>query len=385
MPSCPDGTSQIDLSVAMLINSLFSLSHILCFTCLLIEEVFRCCVIYMKLTLAFWPACERRWFGLMAAGFACLLLGSSLSHAETVGYWRFGDDGGFLNDSGLNNHDLTMLPGDAGDAGDATQVTIPDSGPGSTFDDAIASNTQMAAYAPGSNFADGFIVDDHSDFSFTKFTIEALIHRPDANCDPGSCDDVNVWNVASQYNAREAAGGENDRSWKFQIHEVTNASGIPGHPKLTLGEPNPDGVTQTIKNVESDIFLDNDKDWYVAVSFDLSNQTDGVTFYVKNLTDGGPMQIDKKGHTVNVLYPTELLVPVVAGQDGDFDGDLDVDGADFLKWQRELGDATSLALWETNFGTTAAAATAASVPEPASVLHLGLGSLLIGGISRRRS
>ncbi len=43
---------------------------------------------------------------------------------------------------------------------------------------------------------------------------------------------------------------------------------------------------------------------------------------------------------------------VSPGQDGDFDGDLDVDGADFLKWQRDSGDAANLALWETNFGTT---------------------------------
>ncbi len=57
---------------------------------------------------------------------------------------------------------------------------------------------------------------------------------------------------------------------------------------------------------------------------------------------------------------------VSSGLTGDFDGDGDVDGADFLKWQRELGDAANLTLWQDNFGTTAAAATAASVPEPAS-------------------
>ncbi len=73
------------------------------------------------------------------------------------------------------------------------------------------------------------------------------------------------------------------------------------------------------------------------------------------------------------------------GVPGDFDADSDVDGADFLVWQRDLGDAVNLDLWKANFGTTAAAATAAVVPEPTSILLLGLGSLLIGGAVRRRS
>ena len=54
---------------------------------------------------------------------------------------------------------------------------------------------------------------------------------------------------------------------------------------------------------------------------------------------------------------------------GDFDEDDDVDGADFLKWQRGFGapyDAGDLADWKANFGATAVAATAA-VPEPTSL------------------
>ena len=56
----------------------------------------------------------------------------------------------------------------------------------------------------------------------------------------------------------------------------------------------------------------------------------------------------------------------VTGPAGDFDADGDVDGADFLEWQREMGDATSLGEWEANFGTTAAVAATVGVPEPAS-------------------
>lgn len=55
-------------------------------------------------------------------------------------------------------------------------------------------------------------------------------------------------------------------------------------------------------------------------------------------------------------------------KDGDFDLDGDVDGADFLKWQRELGGALTaadLAKWKANFGAASMGA-AGAVPEPAS-------------------
>ncbi len=53
--------------------------------------------------------------------------------------------------------------------------------------------------------------------------------------------------------------------------------------------------------------------------------------------------------------------------DGDFDNDNDVDGADFLAWQRDGLNATDLDAWEANFGTTGLPVTAStSVPEPST-------------------
>jgi hypothetical protein len=60
---------------------------------------------------------------------------------------------------------------------------------------------------------------------------------------------------------------------------------------------------------------------------------------------------------------------------GDFDFDNKVDGMDFLVWQRDLGDAANLALWESNYGATAAQAVVAAVPEPATLNILALGLL----------
>jgi len=74
------------------------------------------------------------------------------------------------------------------------------------------------------------------------------------------------------------------------------------------------------------------------------------------------------------------------GPPGDFDADGDVDGNDFLVWQRGLGsthDAADLADWRANFGSGSVGA-AAAVPEPGA-LWLGLASAAAAlSVSMRR-
>jgi len=65
---------------------------------------------------------------------------------------------------------------------------------------------------------------------------------------------------------------------------------------------------------------------------------------------------------------------------GDFDGDGDVDGADFLEWQRNAGTAASLTSWENNYGAPAPLNTASgAVPEPSSVALLMLATATFWG------
>ena len=66
---------------------------------------------------------------------------------------------------------------------------------------------------------------------------------------------------------------------------------------------------------------------------------------------------------------TQIALPE-AGIDGDFDMDQDVDGADFLVWQRQFGgalDAEDFAAWKRNFGEVTSNSASASVPEPSAM------------------
>ena len=99
-------------------------------------------------------------------------------------------------------------------------------------------------------------------------------------------------------------------------------------------------------------------------------------FYV-NSTGNGDQSIDELR-----LGTTWADVAPIAGAEapGDFDSDGDVDGADFLAWQR--GNATggttaaNLTLWENNFGTSAAGASTGAVPEPTSICLLGIAGVM---------
>ena len=78
-----------------------------------------------------------------------------------------------------------------------------------------------------------------------------------------------------------------------------------------------------------------------------------------------------------------LVAP--ASNPGDFDGDLDVDGDDFLLWQRG-GVSGTLAEWQTNYGTIySSLASTEAIPEPSTALLLLAGTFCLRGILRRTS
>ena len=69
--------------------------------------------------------------------------------------------------------------------------------------------------------------------------------------------------------------------------------------------------------------------------------------------------------SVEVVINDFQFIPFVAG---DFDLDADVDGHDFLKWQRDSLDPAELAVWQANYGGgVVALAAAVTIPEPGTM------------------
>ncbi len=89
------------------------------------------------------------------------------------------------------------------------------------------------------------------------------------------------------------------------------------------------------------------------------------------------------------LSATEIATLALVGE-GDFDNDGDVDGSDFLRWQRgdspNNGSAGDLSDWETNYGVGAGplsglAAGVGTIPEPSTAV---LFSLALAGLAAGR-
>lgn len=95
-----------------------------------------------------------------------------------------------------------------------------------------------------------------------------------------------------------------------------------------------------------------------------------VTFRLSFTGGGGEAGSPASGH--HLFLDNVGVTGLSPGLTGDFDGDGDVDGSDFLQWQRNDGTTAGLAAWQANFGAPAlqAATESAShaVPEPTTSL-----------------
>jgi hypothetical protein len=115
-----------------------------------------------------------------------------------------------------------------------------------------------------------------------------------------------------------------------------------------------------------------------AFVWELSNS---VNAFVLPGDSHGGIGIGSEIAIPSTVPPTNLL--------GDFDMDGDIDGADFLKWQRGESliplSASELSDWEVGYGTVAPiSAASTAVPEPSSVLLL-ISLAAISVFSRRKT
>ncbi|QEG33635.1 hypothetical protein [Bythopirellula goksoeyrii] len=145
------------------------------------------------------------------------------------------------------------------------------------------------------------------------------------------------------------------------------------------------GATFTAETVDPNVIeIDTYLGWFDSAGVLIASDDDGaggvlsliqgvvpsdgkLTFAVTGYNDNDFVG----GHSEDAQY--ELILTL--GAAGDFDGDGDVDGNDFLVWQRNPSMG-NLADWQTNYGIGAQVA-AISVPEPQGFLPLLLGCFLI--------
>lgn len=109
------------------------------------------------------------------------------------------------------------------------------------------------------------------------------------------------------------------------------------------------------------------------------SEGEDISVFVDSLAQTGSVAIpgvDLTSTRYRTWYDGVAFAEV--GLSGDFDGDDDVDGIDFLVWQREFGtldDQDDLSEWERNYGAIGLGAlsnqTASAVPEPSYSMIVG--------------
>jgi hypothetical protein len=142
------------------------------------------------------------------------------------------------------------------------------------------------------------------------FTIEAFLVLRSA--DSGGA----VRTIVSRWDGRKDQPG-----WSFGVagirgREAPVGGGAPGPPGQTLileliGDPAEDG-TGGYEAISSRLRIDLDTPYFVAVSVRIGDTSDsGVTFFVKELTAGAPLQTDHLAHKVTANHQSNL--PLIIG------------------------------------------------------------------------
>jgi hypothetical protein len=182
--------------------------------------------------------------------------------------------------------------------------------------------------------------------------------------------------------------------------KINNESGMPGTTEdaANLVEIFDDGdasIATGVTNIQFDFY---------AVDNTLGEMRDPWGLLDPPFTGLNPFTGTDDGlnrpSTSPLVWEIDVIGQAAAVENADFDADADVDGDDFLAWQRGNGltgtatlaegdanddknvDATDLGIWQAQFGNATATATLAAVPEPSALASLLAGLLAGAGLFR---
>jgi len=160
-------------------------------------------------------------------------------------------------------------------------------------------------------------------------------------------------------------------------------SGSPDFPSFTNPFTDVDAYTATVSPYGTLDQNGNVWEWNEALIIGSARGLLGGSWYNNDNFLGASIRgnADPTGENGYMSFRV-ASIPEQAGLAGDFDNDSDVDGADFLAWQRDP-NIGSLSDWENTFGMTLPAALTITVPEPSTGIML-LGAMGTTGLLMRR-
>lgn len=179
------------------------------------------------------------------------------------------------------------------------------------------------------------------------------------------------------------------------VQNEPGISNLRGTMALAKGNQPSSGTNNWYINLDNNSFLDTSTGGFTVFGRVVGNGMDVVdaisrlpTHQIQQAGTTVPMRGDLSQGITRDNFVIFTSVEVLNIPDGDYDFDGDVDGADFLLWQRSFGsttnvaadgngnavvDAADLALWSNNYGAGPPLSTTVSVPEPATLVLLLLG------------
>lgn len=217
-------------------------------------------------------------------------------------YWRFESNPRRIADQ----HDNATLVEPSTATMRPTSTPRPASGPGSAFpdfDNEYGTNIQSLKFEVSkSQYMPALDKPLLTSGANRQFTFEAFANL-------ASVTPAGAWRTLA---AHGGANGSNTADMGWQLSVSSEGSGR-GARNLIL-EFSATGSNSAPDLVDSDLQLQLGVDYYVAVAFNPADtSTAGVTFYLKDLTNDGPLQIARKGHAFTSLWDSSLPLMIGSG------------------------------------------------------------------------
>lgn len=217
-------------------------------------------------------------------------------------HWRFESNPRRITDQ----HDNAALVEPGTVTMRPTSTPRPASGPGSAFPDfdhEYGANTQALKFEVSkTQYMAALDKPLLTGGANRQFTFEAFANL--ASATPGG-----AWRTLA---AHGGANGSNTTDMGWQLSVSSEGSGR-GARNLIL-EFSATGSSSAQDLVDSDLQLQLGVDYYLAVAFNPADtSTAGVTFYLKDLTNNGPLQISRRSHAFTSLWDSSLPLMIGSG------------------------------------------------------------------------